>query len=63
MDPAAGLVIEAPVGARVKAGDPLVTVHARSADLVASVTPRLIAAWRMSDREVPRPPHVVARID
>jgi len=63
VDPAAGLVIEAPVGARVKSGDPLVTVHARSADLVANVTPRLIAAWRMSDREVARPPHVVARID
>jgi len=63
VDPAAGLVIEAPVGARVKSGDPLVTVHARTADLVAGVTPRLIAAWRMSDREVARPPHVVARID
>ena len=63
VDPAAGLEIEAPVGARVKAGDPLVTVHARTADLVAGVTPRLIAAWRMSDREVARPPHVVARID
>jgi pyrimidine-nucleoside phosphorylase len=63
VDPAAGLVIDAPVGARVKAGDPLVTVHARSADLVASVTQRLMAAWRMSDREVARPPHVVARID
>ena len=63
VDPAAGLEIEAPVGARVKAGDPLVTVHARSAGLVANVTPRLIAAWRMSDREVARPPHVVARID
>ncbi len=63
VDPAAGLVIEAPVGARVKPGDPLVTVHARSADQVANVTPRLIAAWRMSDREVARPPHVVARID
>ena len=63
VDPAAGLEIEAPVGARVKAGDPLVTVHARTADLVAGVTPRLIAAWRMSDRKVARPPHVVARID
>jgi len=63
VDAAAGLVIGAPVGARVKIGDALVTVHARSADLVANVTPRLVAAWRMSDREVARPPHVVARID
>ena len=63
IDPAAGLAIEAPVGARVKPGDALVTVHARSADLVAVVTPRLVAAWRITDREVARPPHVVARID
>ena len=63
IDPAAGLVIEAPVGAQVRVGDPLVTVHARSAELVEKITPRLIAAWRISDREVARPPHVVARID
>jgi thymidine phosphorylase len=63
IDPAAGLVIEAPVGASMKVGDPLVTVHAASHELVAQVTPRLLAAWRMSEREVVRPPHVVARID
>jgi pyrimidine-nucleoside phosphorylase len=63
IDPAAGLVIERPVGAAVKVGDPLVTVHARSAQLVEQVTPRLRAAWRMSAREVARPPHVLARID
>jgi pyrimidine-nucleoside phosphorylase len=63
IDPAAGLVIEAPVGAAVRAGDPLVTVHAASRELVTKVTPRLLAAWRMSERAVARPPHVVARID
>jgi pimeloyl-ACP methyl ester carboxylesterase len=63
IDPAAGLVIEAPVGAHVEAGDALVTVHARSADLVEKVTPRLLGAWRISEREVARPPHVLARID
>jgi thymidine phosphorylase len=63
VDPAAGLVIEAPVGAQVKPGDALVTAHARSADLVESVAARLVSAWRISDREVARPPHVVARID
>jgi pyrimidine-nucleoside phosphorylase len=63
IDPAAGLVIERQVGVAVKVGDPLVTVHARSAELVEQVTPRLRAAWRMSAQEVARPPHVLARID
>jgi thymidine phosphorylase len=63
VDPAAGLVIEAPVGARVNAGDPLVTVHARSKELVDRVTSRLQQAWRMSEREARRPPHILARVD
>ena len=63
VDPAAGVVIEAPVGAHVAAGDPLVTVHARSSELVDGVRPRLLAAWKLSDRPVKRPPHVLARVD
>ena len=63
VDPSAGLVIEAPVGAHVRKGDALVTVHARSSELVESVTPRLRNAWRLSEREVGRPPHVLARVD
>jgi pyrimidine-nucleoside phosphorylase len=63
VDPAAGLVIQAPVGTRVAAGDPLVVVHARSADLVEKVKPRLLQAWKLVANEVQRPPHVLARID
>jgi thymidine phosphorylase len=63
VDPAAGLVIQAPVGARVAAGDPLVVVHAGSADLVEKVKPRLLQAWKLVAHEVQRPPHVLARID
>jgi pyrimidine-nucleoside phosphorylase len=63
VDHAAGLVIEAPVGAKVRAGDPLVTVHARSKELVDRVRPRLEKAWRLVDHEVKRPPHVLARVD
>src|SRR5258708_5253966 len=63
IDPAAGLVIEAHVGARVKAGEPLATVHARSVELAKSVAPRLLAAWKLSQKPVQRPPHVLARID
>jgi pyrimidine-nucleoside phosphorylase len=62
VDPAAGFVIEAPVGAQVRKGQPLVTVHARSQDLVGRVTSRIRAAWKLSDREVRRPPHVLARV-
>src|SRR5712691_6919417 len=63
VDPSAGFVIEAPVGARVAAGDPLVTVHARSQELVDRVSTRLRRAWRLSDNLVQRPPHVLARVD
>ena len=63
IDPAAGIVIEAPVGARVRAGEPLAVVHARSEELARKVVPRLQGAWRLSDHEVERPPHVLARVD
>jgi len=63
VDHAAGIVLEAPVGARVRAGDPLATVHARTEELARSVMPRLQAAWRLSRQEVRRPPHVLARVD
>ena len=63
IDHAAGFVIEAPVGAGVRAGDTLVTVHARSQELVDRVAERVRNAWRIVDREVRRPPHVLARVD
>jgi pyrimidine-nucleoside phosphorylase len=63
VDHAAGLVIHAPVGAYVRAGEPLVTVHARSRELVDRVVPRLEKAWRLIATEVRRPPHVLARVD
>jgi pyrimidine-nucleoside phosphorylase len=63
VDHAAGIVIEAPVGAHVRAGEPLAIVHARSEDLVQKVMRRLQNAWRLSAHEVKRPPHVLARVD
>jgi pyrimidine-nucleoside phosphorylase len=63
VDPAAGFVLEAQVGARVRKGEPLVVVHARSRELVDRVTSRVRAAWRIVDHEVRRPPHVMARVD
>ncbi len=63
IDPAAGFVIEAQVGARVAQGDTLVTVHAHSRELAERVAPRLRNAWRIVDHDVRRPPHVLARVD
>jgi pyrimidine-nucleoside phosphorylase len=63
VDHAAGIVIQAPVGARVRAGEPLAIVHARSQELAQKVIPRLQNAWRLSAHEVKRPPHVLARVD
>jgi len=63
VDPAAGFAIEAQVGARVRKGEPLVIVHARSQELVDRVAARVRAAWRIVDYEVRRPPHVLARVD
>jgi pyrimidine-nucleoside phosphorylase len=63
VDPAAGLVIEAGVGDRVNAGDTLAIVHARSEELVNQVRERLQHAWRLTERKVARPPHVLARVD
>ena len=62
VDPAAGLTILAPVGKRVRAGEVLATVHARSKEVAEKIVPRLQAAWRLSDTEVRRPPHVLARV-
>jgi len=62
VDPAAGFVIEAPVGAQVRKGQTLMVVHARSRELVDRVSARVRAAWKMSNREVRRPPHVLARV-
>lgn len=63
VDHAAGIVIEASVGARVRKGEPVAVVHARSEQLAVSVMPRVQKAWRIVDHEVKRPPHVLARVD
>jgi len=63
VDPAAGFVIQAQVGAKVRRGDPLVVVHARTEDLIDRVASRVRNAWRIVDHDVRRPPHVLARVD
>ena len=63
VDHSAGLVIHRQVGDRVRAGDPLVSVNARTRELAEKVAPRLHAAWKLSQHEVARPPHILARVD
>ena len=63
VDHSAGLVIHRQVGDRVRAGDPLVSVNARTRELAEKVAPRLHAAWKLSEHEVARPPHILARVD
>lgn len=63
IDPAVGVVLEpkGKVGAQVKAGEPLLWVHARTADSLAAALARLGCAYRFSDTPV-APPPVVHRI-
>jgi pyrimidine-nucleoside phosphorylase len=63
VDPAAGFTIQAPVGAHLAEGDVLATIHARSREVAERVVDRLRDAWRLSETEVLRPPHVLARVD
>jgi pyrimidine-nucleoside phosphorylase len=63
IDHAAGLVIAAPVGARVREGDPLVHVHAASEEVAGRALPRLRRAWRLAGEPVSAEPHVRRRVD
>jgi pyrimidine-nucleoside phosphorylase len=63
IDPSAGVVIEAQVGALVHAGEPLATVHARSEEVARAAIERLQQAWRIVPSETFRLRHVLARVD
>jgi pyrimidine-nucleoside phosphorylase len=63
IDPAAGVVIQAQVGALVHAGDPLAVVHARSDEVARAGIERLKEVWRIVPNETFRLRHVLARVD
>jgi pyrimidine-nucleoside phosphorylase len=63
IDPGAGVVIEAPVGAEVRQGDLMAVVHARSTELCERGVARLRSAWRISPEPAPRLPHILYRVD
>ena len=62
IDPSAGFELHAPVGTRVAAGDPLVTIHAASPGLLTRVQARVAAAFIVKARPPRRRPLVLARV-
>ena len=62
IDPAVGFMIVAPVGTRVKAGDPIVEIHHRNGHGLAEARRLLEAAIQIGDAPVPARPVVLDRI-
>ena len=56
IDHAVGIVLEAKVGARVEAGDPLFAVHANDERALNEATQRVLDAYTWSDQPVEPPP-------
>ncbi len=61
IDYAVGIVLQAKIGDRVEAGQPLLSVHANDEHLLAEVSQRLLAAYTWSDDPV-QPPPLLRRI-
>ncbi|HEX9368632.1 MAG TPA: thymidine phosphorylase [Vicinamibacterales bacterium] len=62
IDPAVGFMIVAPVGTRVKAGDPIVEIHHRNGHGLADARRLLEAAIQIGDAAVAAPALVLDRI-
>jgi thymidine phosphorylase len=63
VDPLAGIVIEAGVGDRVEAGQPLARLHTATPERAAAALGRLESAWTISAEPTARPAHILARVD
>lgn len=62
IDPAVGIIVKAPVGARVEAGQPLAEVHARTAEDADAAITRLQATYHLSDTTVLIPPLILGTV-
>jgi pyrimidine-nucleoside phosphorylase len=62
IDPAVGFMIVAPVGTRVKTGDPIIEIHHRNGHGLADARRLLEAAIQIGDAPVPARPVVLDRI-
>jgi pyrimidine-nucleoside phosphorylase len=58
IDPAVGLLLRARVGDYVETGAPLLDIHAASAEDAARLTPRLLAAYTLTQEPATPPPLV-----
>jgi pyrimidine-nucleoside phosphorylase len=63
IDPAVGLVVRCKIGDRLTAGEPVGDVHARSTEDAAEASRRVLAAFTLTDHDVPPPPLVYRWID
>jgi pyrimidine-nucleoside phosphorylase len=63
IDHGVGLTIEVGVGDRVEEGQPVVRIHAASAEAARVAGSRLAQAWTIVSRKVERPPHMLYRVD
>jgi len=63
VDPAVGFLLTAPVGTRVKAGDPIIEIHHRGGRGVAEARRLLEAAIEIADGPVAARPLVLERIE
>ena len=63
VDPAAGIVIEAPPGRQVRRGDVLAVVHARNEEVCRRGAARVAAAWVVSPDPPVTRPHILYRVD
>ncbi|MGQ9599733.1 MAG: thymidine phosphorylase [Anaerolineae bacterium] len=61
IDYAVGIVLQAKIGDRVEAGEPLLTIHANDENRLAEVSQQLLAAYTWSDDPV-QPPPLLRRI-
>lgn len=59
IDHSVGLVVHAEVGQHLNAGDPLVTVHAQTAEALTAACQRVLAATFWQVEPVPVPPHII----
>ncbi|MCC6337281.1 MAG: thymidine phosphorylase [Myxococcales bacterium] len=63
IDPAVGFVLEKKMGARVQAGEALVTVHYNDASRLDEVKARVTKAWRIGDAAPAARPLILERLE
>ena len=62
IDPAAGMVLHVKLGDRIKARQPLLTVHSSQPEIAPALRQRLLAAVQLGSRPIKSPPLVLEAI-